>query len=58
MENYNEAVKFAKEIIEEDEKLQEKHTKSGSARQRKNLNEIKKLVTGAKNELLAKDKGE
>jgi len=58
MENYKAAVEFAQAIVDEATNLEEKHTKSGSARQRKNLNEIKKLVTGAKNELLAKDKGE
>lgn len=58
MENYEKAVEFAKQIVEESEKLKENHTKAGSARQRKNLNEIKKLVTASKNELLSKDKGE
>ena len=58
MENYNKAIELAKEIIAEANKLAENPTKAGRARIRKSLNEIKKAVTSAKNELIAADKGE
>ena len=46
------------DFLGEYEKYQTNPTKAGSKRMRNYLNKIKKLVTTAKRELLAADKGE
>jgi len=43
-------------FLSQSEKYSKRPTKAESARMRKTLNEIKKLVTGAKRELIEKDK--
>lgn len=56
MENYNKVIELAKQIIKQNEALEVKPTKAERARLRKSLNELKKLVTPAKSELIDQDK--
>jgi hypothetical protein len=55
MDNYKKLMKLAEELIEGDCKLDKKHTKAESARQRKRINSIQKLAIQAKRELMLKD---
>lgn len=56
MKNYNEAIELAKQLLAQNEALEANPTKAERARIRKSLNELKKLVTPAKNELIEADK--
>lgn len=56
MENYNKAIELAKQLLTQNEALEAKPTKAERGRVRKTLNELKKLVTPAKNELIEADK--
>jgi hypothetical protein len=57
MTNYNAVIELAKTLIEQSETYAAKTTKAESARMRKTMNELKKLVTPAKADLMAADKG-
>ena len=57
MQNYNELIKLTEVLTQQDEALSLKSTKAESARVRKTLMAIKKLVTPAKQDLLNADKG-
>lgn len=56
MTNYNEAIKLAQQLITQSEAYAKRATKAESARIRKTLNELKKLVTPAKQDLINADK--
>lgn len=57
MNNLKSVVDFAKEIVKEyDEKYSVTPNKSSSARLRKSMNELKKVITAAKNETIDADK--
>jgi hypothetical protein len=55
MQTYITVVDLATQIVEADAKLQALYTKAESQRQRVRINELKKLASDAKRELLAKD---
>jgi hypothetical protein len=57
MQNYNDLMKLVATLNDQDAAYSEKPTKAESARIRKSLNEIKKLVTPAKQDLIEADKG-
>lgn len=57
MQNYNQVIELAKTLVEASEAYANKPTKAESARMRKYINEIKKLATPAKSDLMEADKG-
>ena len=57
MENFNEVVKLNKRFLAEVEAYERRPSKAESKRMRASLNQIKKLVTSAKADLLVADKG-
>ena len=58
MENFNTLIKLAEKLSNEADAYQEKATKASSKRMRDYINQIKKLATMAKQELIQQDKGE
>lgn len=57
MTNYNIIIELANTLVDQSEAYATKPTKAESARLRKTINEIKKLATPAKQDLLNADKG-
>ena len=57
MENFTKLIELTNQLIEQYEKYQAKPTKAESARMRKTINEMKKLATPAKQDLVKADKG-
>lgn len=56
MENVNNAVALAAKLVEEKESYDKRPTKAGSKRMRDYLNQLKKVATVAKQELIEADK--
>lgn len=56
MQNYNQVIELAKTLVEASESYERRATKAESARMRKYINEIKKLATSAKKDLMIADK--
>jgi len=57
MQNYNNIVELANTLIDQSTAYSIKPTKAESARMRKTINEMKKLATPAKQDLIEADKG-
>ena len=57
MTNYQTILNLSKTLLEQSEQYAERATKAESARMRKTMNDIKKLVTPAKQDLINADKG-
>lgn len=55
MENVNKAIELAQALLNEKAAYDAKPTKAGSKRMRDALNELKKVATDAKKELIAAD---
>lgn len=56
METYNEVIELVEQVLVGDSKLSAKYTKAESARQRKRLNVVQKLIVKAKRDLITEDK--
>lgn len=57
MTNYNNIIELANTLVNQSAAYSAKPTKAESARMRKTINEMKKLATPAKQDLIEADKG-
>jgi hypothetical protein len=57
MENFNIALVLAQKLLSQSQAYQDKPTKAESKRMRDTLNDLKKVATDAKKELIALDEG-
>lgn len=58
MDNFNTLIKLTEKLVTEASEYKEKATKASSKRMRDYINQIKKIATIAKQELIQQDKGE
>ena len=56
MTNYTQIIELAKTLVAQSDAYANRSTKAESARMRKTINEIKKLATAAKQDLITADK--
>lgn len=54
---YNQLIALAKQLIDQSESYSIRKTKAESKRMRSTMNDMKKLITPAKEDLLTDDKG-
>lgn len=57
MKNFNIALVLAKKLLDQAQAYQDKPTKAESKRMRDTLNDLKKVATDAKKELISLDEG-